>query len=59
MKIQVAQMEKEEESNVRKRQEKARQMLFEVEASNTLSKTMKEQVRQREREEDISIMKYN
>lgn len=38
---------------------KARQMLFEVEASNTISKTMKEQTRQRERDEDVAIMKYN
>ena len=52
-------MEKEEERAVRARQEKARQMLFEVEASNQMSKTMKAQQRQREKDEDIAIMKYN
>ena len=59
MKIQVANMEKEEERAVRARQDKARQMLYEVEASNQMSKTMKAVERQREKDEDVAIMKYN
>jgi|TARA_B110000503_G_C6993415_1_gene348358 hypothetical protein len=52
-------MEKEEERAVRARQDKARQMLYEVEASNQMSKTMKAVERQREKDEDVAIMKYN
>ena len=58
MKIQVEKMQKEEENIVRAKQAKAKQMLLEVEASNNMSKTMKEVQKQKDKDEDLAIMQY-
>ena len=59
MKAQVESMRKEEERQIREKQEKARRMFEEVEAVNKLSLTMKAAQKQREHEEDMAIIRFN
>lgn len=58
MKAQVEQMQRDEERIVREKQAKAKQMLLDVETSNKLTMSLREQRKQQEKEEDMAIMRY-
>ena len=51
-------MQHEEERITRDKQAKAKQMLLDVETSNNMSKTMKDLQKQKDKDEDLAIMRY-
>lgn len=55
----VEKMRADEEKIVKEKQRKARQLLLEVEQTNKMSLTLKEEKRQKELAEDEAIYRYN
>lgn len=55
----VEKMRADEEKIVKEKQRKARQLLLEVEQTNKMSLTLKEEKKQKELAEDEAIYRYN
>lgn len=55
----VQKMKDDEERIIKEKQRKARELLLEVEATNKMSLTLKEERRQKEIAEDEAIYRYN
>lgn len=59
MKANVEKMKADDERIIKEKQRKARELLLQVEQTNKMSLTLKEEKRRKEAEEDEAIYRYN